>query len=500
MAEEAQKTEKPEVKNIVTIEDAGPCKKKVAVEVPEEAVKEALDKDYKELQHEANVPGFRKGRAPIRLLEKRFGKDISEQVKLKLLASASESALKDNKIQQIGEPDIDYEKITLPQTGSLKFDFEVEVRPEFELPSLENIAVNKPKFEVTDKQVSDEIAALQKRSGIWVPQEGGTVDNDDQVIADVEFKAEDVAEEERHDNTTISVKPSGFVAGLPVEKLSDLLIGAKQQDTKTTTVEVAKTFHEEKYRGKKVDIKITIKDIKRLKPAELDQRLFDMFGVKDETDLRAKMRELLADRMQQQTQEAMRDQIYKYLLDNTKFDLPADVVAAESATILQRQYANLMMYGMPREMLEERMGELRASSEERAKEQLKIFFIMDKIADKLGVESSEEEINGHIARVAAQRGRRPEKMREEMIRDGSLAQFALQVREEKCIGKLLETAKIADVEPSVLEESKNKPRKAAAKKKEEPKKEVKEEAKKETIEKTEKPAAKRPVRKKKTEE
>ncbi|MDO8302851.1 MAG: trigger factor family protein, partial [Sedimentisphaerales bacterium] len=218
--EKTEETEKPEIKNIVTIEDAGPCKKKVAVEVPVEAIKAALDEQYKELKNDAAVPGFRKGRAPIRLLEKRFGKDISEQVKLKLLASASEAALKDNNIQQIGDPDIDYEKVTLPETGSLKFDFEVEVRPEFELPSLESIAVNKPKFEVTDQQVSDEILGLQKRSGIWAPQEGGTVENEDQIIADVQLKTEDAAEETRHDNITISVRPTGFIQGIPVEKLN----------------------------------------------------------------------------------------------------------------------------------------------------------------------------------------------------------------------------------------------------------------------------------------
>jgi trigger factor len=205
---------------------------------------------------------------------------------------------------------------------------------------------------------------------------------------------------------------------------------------------------------------------------------------------------MLAGRTEQKTQEAVREQIYKYLIDNTSFDLPAAVVAAESINVLRRQYSNLMMYGMPKELLDERMEEMRASSEERAKEQLKTFFIMDKIAEKLGVEASEEEINGHIARAAAQRGRRPEKMREEMVRDGSLAQFALQVREEKCVSKLLETAKITDVDAAEFEktakESKPKPKKAAAKKKEEPKAE--------TAEETEKSAAKKSVRKKKTDE
>ena len=82
-------------KNIVTIEEVGPCKKKVIIEIPEETIRESTDKQYEELRRDAIVPGFRKGRAPRRLLEKRFGKETSEQIKLKLLAEASEEAMKD---------------------------------------------------------------------------------------------------------------------------------------------------------------------------------------------------------------------------------------------------------------------------------------------------------------------------------------------------------------------------------------------------------------------
>ena len=84
--EEKQEEQPITSKNIVTVEDAGPCKKKIIIEVPEETIKEAIDDQYKELGHEAVLPGFRKGRAPRRLLEKRFGKETAEQVKLRLIA------------------------------------------------------------------------------------------------------------------------------------------------------------------------------------------------------------------------------------------------------------------------------------------------------------------------------------------------------------------------------------------------------------------------------
>ncbi len=137
MAEE----EKTKSKNIVTIEESGPCKKKISIEVPAEAIKESLDEQYEELRRDANVPGFRKGRAPLRLLEKKYGSDVRKQVKLKLLADACQEITDDEKLDTLGEPDFDHEKIEMPDEGSMKFDFEVEVRPEFELPSLEGIKV-----------------------------------------------------------------------------------------------------------------------------------------------------------------------------------------------------------------------------------------------------------------------------------------------------------------------------------------------------------------------
>ncbi|HEG43371.1 MAG TPA: trigger factor family protein, partial [Phycisphaerales bacterium] len=90
--------ETPEIKNKVKIKDSGPCKRTVSVEIPEEKVKAALDEQFNDLRKDAVVPGFRRGRAPLRLLEKRYGKDVGQQVKLKLLVDASEAALKDNDI------------------------------------------------------------------------------------------------------------------------------------------------------------------------------------------------------------------------------------------------------------------------------------------------------------------------------------------------------------------------------------------------------------------
>jgi trigger factor len=301
---------------------------------------------------------------------------------------------------------------------------------------------------------------MQRWAGVWTPRaEGAAIESEDRIVADVALKTEGVEEEEKLNNIEIQVRPNGFVGAIPVEKLDELLIGAKSGEHKETRVEVSKTFFREEYRGKKVDIQIDIEDVKWLKPAELDENFLQRYESKDEDELREKIQDSLHSRLENQTRAEMSGQISQYLLDKTDFDLPLAIVAEQASTVLQRQYTSLMMRGLSREQIEEQFEQLQATSEERAKEQLKTFFVMDKVADELSIEVTEEEINGHIAQLAAQQGQRPERMREEMARNGSLAQFSLEVRQDKCIAKLLETAKITE------KKAKTKAKKAKAEKK-----------------------------------
>lgn len=439
----AEQQEETKAKNTVTVEEAGPCRKKVIVEIPRETLTKATDEQYETLRKDAVVPGFRKGRAPRRLLEKRFGKDTGETVKLKLLAEASDEAIKESKLDILREPNIDYEKITLPDEGPMKFDFEVEVRPEFELPSLEGIPVEKTKAEVTEGHIENEIEAIRKYAGVWTPKDGGKVEAGNQVVADVMLNIE--GQEEKLDNTEITVKPNGFIGEVPVEKLDEILTGTKSGETKEAEVTVAKTYFKEELRGKKVEMRIEVKDIKWLKPADLNEDLIKKCGVASEEELRKMIKEQLQGRLENQAKSEMAEQIYKYLLEKTDFELPMDVAADQAVSLLRRQYVNMMMQGIPREKIDEHIEQLKASSEQQAQQQLKVFFLMDKVAKKLGIEVTEEEINGHIAQAAIQRKVRPERLKEEMERDGSLGQFKQQVREQKCIAKMLETAKITEV-------------------------------------------------------
>jgi trigger factor len=492
-----EQKENQTVPNIVKIEDIGPCKKKVLIEIPAETIQKQTDEQYESLRKDIVLPGFRKGRAPRRLLEKRFGKDATEQIKLKLLADASQAAIKDKELDIIGDPDINFEKIELPENAPLKFEFEVEVRPQFELPKLEDIEVEKPKLEVTEEQIDAEFEQLRKWAGVWAPRQEGSIESEDQVIADAAIKVEGIEEAEKLDNTAMTVRANGFVGEIPVQELDKLLVGAKPGDIKETTVEVLKTYFREQYRGKKVDITITIKEVKYLKPAEVNEQFLSRFVAESADELKNNIHDNLETRLERQVKTNMAEQVYKHLLEKTKFELPPTVVADYSVNLLRRQYTNLLMQGLKREQIEQHLDELKASSEQNAQQQLKIFFIMDKVSKELGVEVTDPEVNGQIAQLAIQQNQRPERLREQMEKDGSLDSLRLQLRDEKAVEKLLEKAKISEIEPKkpVKKAEKKAVKAKETHKKEEkpakkPAKEKKEEKPKKTDKKTTKTAKK----------
>ena len=187
----------------------------------------------------------------------------------------------------------------------------------------------------------------------------------------------------------------------------------------------------------------------------------------------------------------MSGEIYKYLLGKVNIELPTDIVAEQSQAVLQRQYVNLMRMGIPKEIIEGKIDSLKSGSEQQAKDELKTFFIMNKVGEKLGISVSDEELNGYIAQIAIENNQRPERLKQTMEKEGTLETLRLQIRDEKCLTKLLETAKITEVEPP-KPAAKEKPEKAA--KKAEPKAEHKAEPKAEH--KPEKKEAKEAVEKK----
>ena len=169
-------------------------------------------------------------------------------------------------------------------------------------------------------------------------------------------------------------------------------------------------------------------------------------GFKDEAELREALREQMVERITYDVQQALREQVSKHLTDNIHFDLPAKLSTKQADRVVNRRAIELLQRGLSREQIEANIERLRAGADEEAARELKLFFILQKLAADLGVDVDEGELNGRIAMLAAQRGRRPEKVKQDMAKDGSLTNLYLQMREQKALDKVLESAAIEEVD------------------------------------------------------
>jgi trigger factor len=185
----------------------------------------------------------------------------------------------------------------------------------------------------------------------------------------------------------------------------------------------------------------------------------------------------MEERIKFDVQQAMREQVYKHLLDNINIEVPTRLSERQTQRTVQRRMVDMLMKGVPQEQIQANIARFQAGAAEESQRELKLFFILQKIATDQNVDVDESELNGRIAMIAAQQGRRPEKLKQDMAKDGTLQNMYVQLREQKAVDKILEDATFEEVD--VAEAKKTKSKKKASDAKDEPEAEAKEEEKKE---------------------
>jgi len=436
----------------IKIEDAGPATKKVSVEIPPERIATKLEEQFKELRSQAVLPGFRPGHAPRKLIEKKFHNDVREQVRRTLVSESFEQAVEKHALKVIGEPKFDNpEDVKLPETGSFTYSFQVEVQPEFVLPNLDGLKVRKPKVELTDAHVEEAMKNLRSEEGALVPVEDRGVEADDFVVADVHLVVEGNEAVHRHD-LQFRIAPNTTFMGIKIDDADKQLVGMKPGEKREFTVKVPDTYAEENLRGKDGKIEITLKDIKKLELAEVNADFLEKLGFTNEADLRAELKVQMAQRIETDIKQSMRDQVAAYLLQNSLIDLPTNLSKSQTDRVIARRAVSLQTRGVPQEVIDRNLSKLAGGAQEEAVRELKLFFVLQKLATQLNVEVSEGELNNEIFTLSLRSGRRPEKLKQDMSADGSLTSLYVQLREQKALDKVLETSQIEEVEVQKLAE------------------------------------------------
>jgi trigger factor len=437
--------EEPEFKYTIRVEDAGPATKRIFVDIPPERIADKLANQFKELRAEAHIPGFRPGHAPQKLVEKRFHADVREQVRRSLVSESYEQAIKSNSLNVLGEPEFqDAEKIQLPEAGPLSYSFLVEVQPQIKLPELKGLKVTRPKIAVNDENVEQALLNLRQQQGTLIPVENRGVEAGDYIVADVHVRLDQTVVGHQHDVQMV-VKPSR-ISGIPVDDFATQLAGLKAGETRSVKAKAPDDHANEVLRGKFVDIDVAVKDLKRLELVELNKEFLEDMGFTSEAELRSALKNEMEERIKSDIQQSMRDQVSKYLLDSVPIELPTKLSDRQTDRVVGRRSVALMMRGMSQDQVQADTEALRTGAKEEAVRELKLFFILQQVAAEQKVEVSEGELNGRVASMAIPNGQRPEKLKQEMAKDGSLSNLYIQMREQKALDKILETAQVEEVE------------------------------------------------------
>jgi trigger factor len=478
----------------VAVSDAGTLRKTMTVTVPRDSINQELEKEYKGLVAEAIVPGFRRGRAPRRLIEKRFGGEVGEQVQTRLVSNAYLAAIEKQDLKVLGDPllwvKIKESKssqdgneqlvdmrtalnhLKLPEDGDFEFKCEVEVKPEFKLPNLEGIKIERPALTISDEDVDVQINRLRAMRGNYAPVVNGTVEPDDLLICDMVMTVGG-KEVKKAENIQIAARPQR-IESAAFNDFGDKIKGTKVGKTVTLEGELAEDYEVEELRGKKAKFELTLNDIKRMNLPPMDKAFLEAQGFESEQEYRAWVRQRMESQLESELKRGMRNQARKYLLDNTKLELPEGLSTRQTERAVLRKMIDLQRQGVPMAEIEKHADELRTIAQQETTAELKLHFIIEEIAEELETEVSEEDINGAIAMMAQTYNRRFDRVRDELAKNDGIEMLYLQIRDEKCIDKLLEKAKITDAEvPQKGGAKAEKPAKAAKAPQDEPKEQKK---------------------------
>lgn len=444
--------------NDVKIEDVGPAKKRLTITIPAESISDKLNDSMDTLASQTALPGFRKGRAPKALLQRRFGTAVREETRNQIVADAYSQAIEQHELKPVGDPEptTPMDELELEDGKPLSFSVDVEVVPDFEVPPLDNIEIKRPMLELTDEHIEGEIERQCLNFG-----EVGEIEKDFQkndrifCYATATRKGEDEPFFQ-HDDVLV-VHPDGSndgkgqVLGLIVDDLPGKFKGTRIGDTIELDVTAPEGHEREDIRGKELHIELQLRRAERITPAAVET-VVQQYGLESEDILREQIKMALEQRLQQEQAGAMREQVYDFLADSVDFELPEKLSASQAERIVKQHEIELLYRGLSPEEVEEALATTRAQSADIAKRRLKLLFLMHRLAEQFSIEVSEQEINGRIAAIAAQRGKRPEQLRNELAQAGRLPEVGMQIRDHKTADRIVAQAKVTDISASDWQE------------------------------------------------
>ena len=446
-AEEAQADEAgddaPERMDLsVVIDKAGPCKRHVRVTIPRASIDSVATQSIEGLMESAVVPGFRVGHVPEALIRKRFKQELADQVKQKILMQSLEQISEDEDLEPINVPNLDPEAFEIPDEGDFEYEFDVEVRPEFELPSYKGLKIDRPTREISDADVNEYIDLVREDYAQLEPVEE-PVSVGDMVTVDVAFthKGEPLRKLEE---LVVRVRPVLRLQDGELKGFDKLMKGAAAGDTREADIKISLEADNVEMRGETVQATFTVLDVKRLRLPELNTEFFERVNTSDEAEFRTRVREMLERQVTYQQRQATRQQVLERITESADWELPEDLVSKQVENALRREILEMRQAGFAPREIRARENQLRQNAISMTRKNLKEHFVLDRIAEEEKIEVNSDDLDYEINMMAIQAGENPRRARARLQKSGVIENLEAQIRERKAVDGILEHATFTD--------------------------------------------------------
>lgn len=373
----------------------------LTITVSAERFDEALDQAFKKVVKDVTLPGFRKGKVPRHIFEKRFGVEALYQDAVDIiLPDAYAEAVEQTEIFPVDQPKIDIEEIE--KGKDLVFVCEVTVKPEVKLGEYKGIEYEEETIEVTEEEVDEELKRLQERHAELVLKEEGKVEEGNTVVIDFEgFIDDEPFEGGKGENYSLEIGSGHFIPGF-----EEQLIGKEAGEEVEVNVTFPEDYHAKDLAGKDAVFKVKIHEIKEKQVPELDDEFAK--DVDDEVETLAELREKkekeIRERKQREYENKIRETIIEKVTENAEIDIPEAMINTELDNMLREFEQTVQMQGMTMDMYYKMSGQdeekLREHMKEDAEKRVKTNLTLEAIFEAENLEVSEEAIDEEIAKMA----------------------------------------------------------------------------------------------------
>ncbi|GAB6179972.1 trigger factor [Desulfotomaculum defluvii] len=414
------------------------------VEVEQEKVDQALDKAYRKVVKQINIPGFRKGKAPRAMVERYVGTEtlFGEAAEM-IIPEAYMEALQETATEPIDQPQIDIVQGEVGKT--LIFKATVEVKPEVTLGEYKGLEVTQPSSEVSDQDVEKELERLQNRHAKLVTVEEGEVQNDDVTLIDFTGYVDGEAFEGGHaENYSLTIGSNTFIPGF-----EEQLVGVKLGEEKDVNVTFPEEYHAENLAGKPATFKVKINEIKRKELAPLDDEFAKDVSEFDTLDeLKSDILNKLKETAEKAAKSNVENGAVEAAVANAEVEIPSIMVDQKVEEMLNSMGQRLAQQGINLDQyfqytntsINDMRDRMRPDAERNVKNEL----VLDAIAKAENIAVSEEEINEEIQKIAEYVKQDAEIVRKTLELQGELIHINQDIARRKVINFLAENAKIVE--------------------------------------------------------